>query len=139
MNKRSVRVTLLVATMALAVLLVAGCDLFGEAVTIEGRIQQLESDLNNNYSRVYTNWHPETTTRQAAVNPDALNTFFPPGEAGSYRFSNIAPGSASATAKLTSTATHDNRDVSFTMKEDAGVWYILSLSASGLPTLSSVE
>lgn len=127
------------AATAVMVLGLAGCPLMEESISITARIDQLESDLNNDWNNVYTNWHPDSTTRQAAANSSALSTAFPESESGSYSFSNVSEGSSSATATLTSSTTYaGGRDVSFTMQQDGDDWFISSMD-TGDTTLSTID
>ncbi|MFW5827656.1 MAG: hypothetical protein ACOCU4_06175, partial [Alkalispirochaeta sp.] len=80
MKKQSALRAIAFASVLAAILVLSGCPMEEEGVSIEDRINNLVSDLNNNYSQVYLNWHPDTTTRQAAANPDTLESKFPSTE-----------------------------------------------------------
>lgn len=129
-------VILLVITLLAGLVLFTGCELLG--VTIENRIETLESDLNSNYSNVYKNWYSDTNTYQAGANPTVFTTMFPSSE--TYTISNISVSGSSATATLNSSVTHNDTTMSFQMEQDGFDWYISSLSLSGYSTtLNSIE
>jgi hypothetical protein len=123
-------------------LVFTGCpmDDDDDGVSMSGRVNQLETDLNRNYNNVYLNWHPDTTTRQAAANPDTLETEFPSSESGSYEFTDVSTNSDtnSGTAVLNSQTKYNDRSVTFSFKKDGDDWMILSLSGTDT-TLSAIE
>lgn len=63
--------------VAAAFLLVSGCMIPG--MTAADRLDQFYSDINNNPTNAYTNFHPTTSFRQQAALPDALLAYFPAG------------------------------------------------------------
>lgn len=120
------------------VLVLAGCPEELVSVSITDRISRLQADLNGNYANVYTNWHPDSTTRSAGANPAALETAFPSSE--TYTISNISVTSegestGSATAVFNSTVTYAGDTATFTMKKDGDDWFIsvLNVDAATLP------
>ncbi len=118
------------ATVAIIVLLV-GCptDTEEDPVSITARVQQLQSDLNGNYTGVYLNWHPDSSTRQLGANPTGFETTFPESE--TYAISSITVVSESgdvgtATAVFTSTPTtaFSNAAADFDMRKSGDDWFI---------------
>lgn len=125
----------------LVVLFLTGCPVEeDDSVSMRDRVSRLETDLNQNYDNVYKNWHPDTTTRQAAANPDTLESEFPSSESGSYAFSSvdIDNDARTGTALLNSDITYNDEGVSFEFKKDGDDWMILSLSGTGV-TLNTVD
>lgn len=132
---------IVVLALAGIVLALTGCPMDDDdGVSMSGRVSRLQSDLNGNYNNVYLNWHPDTTTRQAAANPAALETEFPSGESGSYAFTDVSTNSdtRSGTAVLNSQTKYNDRSVTFSFKKDGDDWMILSLSGIDT-TLSAIE
>jgi hypothetical protein len=141
MKKRNAFKMIAVVGVLLTVLVLAGCPLDEEeTVSITQRVQNFVSDLNTNYDNVYLNWHPDTTTRQAAANPATLESGFPSSEI--YTVSNISAdeSAGTATATITSNVTYgdSNGSASFTMRKDGESWFINSLRIAEL-NLSSFE
>jgi hypothetical protein len=143
MKKNAMVKAIAAAAILLGVLVLAGCPLDEEeTVSVAQRVNLFVADLNGNYANVYLNWHPDTTTRQAAANPSTLETRFPSSDSGSYEVTDIVADEAAgtATALITSNVAlgEQNGSASFTMRKDGDNWLIRSLTIAGV-TLSSVE
>lgn len=139
MKKRSALRAIAFASVMAAILVLSGCPMEEEGVSIEDRINNLVSDLNNNYSQVYLNWHPDTTTRQAAANPDTLESKFPSTE--TYEVSNISVTNESqgtASAVIDSTTSFNNETASFVMEKDGDDWFIETMNFDGI-SLSEID
>lgn len=138
MNTRTA-LRMIVGVSVLAVILVlSGCPMEEEGVTIEDRVNNLVSDLNSNYSQVYLNWHPDTTTRQAAADQSTLESKFPSSE--TYEVSSISANESqgTATAVINSTSLYTDETASFTMKKDGDDWFIDTLNFDGI-SLSTID
>jgi len=140
MKKTIILRVLLALVIAGLVSVLAGCPEELVPVSIADRLNRLEADLNANYDNVYTNWHPESTTRQAGANPSALETALPSSETytiGAPTISGDNGTTATATATFDSSVTYTNDTATFSMKKDGDDWFILSLSvdATFLPTV----
>lgn len=140
MKKQTTFRVIAAAGIIATLLMLSGCPFLEEedTVSIAERVQFFVQDLNGNYNQVYLNWHPDTTTRQAAANPTTLQTRFPSSEV--YTVSGISANEAlgTATATIDSDVTFNNANASFRMKKDGDNWFIDSLTVSGV-TLNSVE
>ncbi len=137
-NKNMIRRLGILALVAAAVVLLVGCSTESDGVSITDRINQLASDLNNNYSQVYLNWHPESNTRQIAADPDTLNTEFPPDESGTYTITNIVVDGSNATATFNSERTFLDDAATFQMLQDGDDWFIDSLTVGNNVSLNSI-
>ena len=138
-NKKLLRRFGILAVVAAAVVLLVGCPTDSDDnVSVSDRIGRLESDLNNNYSQVYLNWHPDSTTRQAAANPQTLEATFPFSDSGSYAVSNIVVDGSNATATLRSNVLYGSGTaLVFTMQQSGDDWFIATLTINAL-TLNSI-
>ena len=137
-NKKLLRRAVVFVVVAAAVVLLVGCPTDSDGVSVTDRINQLASDLNDNYSQVYLNWHPDSNTRQAAANPATLETTFPSNESGTYEITNIVVSGSGATATFNSNPTFNDAIATFTMQQSGDNWFIASLTVGGSVLLNSI-
>jgi len=124
-NKRRILVLIGLAAMASAVLLVNGCNLLGDKVSIHERIDSFFADIDGaNWSSVYTNINPDNPLYDSYKADSYWNTRFNAGD--SYSYSSYSEGSLSASVTVSSSdASYSGDTWVFTMKEDTpGLWYI---------------
>ena len=108
----------------LALLVVIGCDLNGDTVSIRDRISRFESDLNNNRSRAYRHLHSDTTDKPALRAGEGWDDYgFETGASHSIVISNV--DGKMATGTVTGGDYVVAEDIQFEMKEEeSDNWYI---------------
>ena len=123
------------ALVAVAVTLLAGCSLSGPEVSIEDRIKDFESDLDSGkLDQLYTHVHPDNSKRNALKDPAQWVNF---EEGSNYNFKNISSSGDNRDVDVES----DDPDYSpndtwkFEMKEEnpgplaRSTWYINDISS----------
>mgnify|MGYP006290999607 FL=1 len=123
----TIRVVIIFVAIIAAFVLV-GCEEELTTTSRTERVQQFESDLNNDRSNAYTNIHPDATSRDLFRNPAQWDTAG--FDAGPYSF-NIGGQSGNdvtGTIDAPNDVGFDTATFRFTMKEDGeDNWKILRL------------
>ncbi|MFO8063665.1 MAG: hypothetical protein R6V29_03430 [Spirochaetia bacterium] len=132
MNRPTVRIVLI--AIAVAGIGLAGCSISGPDVSIEDRIKDFESDLDNgNIDQLYEHIHPDSDKRNALKKPANWNF----EEESSYNFISISDSGDSRKVDVESNdVDYSPEDTwKFDMKEDEPgplarkTWYIKDISS----------
>lgn len=129
MNTKTIIRLLILAS--LLVLLFAGCDLFGDKVSIRDRISRFQSDLNNNRANAYTHLHKDSVDKPALR--DGTTGWPAVGfSTGTHTIAITGVSGSNATGTIEGGVYLAPTPISFGMKEEGkDNWYIRTITIDG--------
>ena len=126
MNTKTMVKLLIVASVIVA--LFAGCDLFGDKVSIRDRISRFQSDLNNNRANAYTHLHKDSVDKPALR--DGTTGWPAAGfAAGTHTITITGVTGSTASGTIVGGLYAAPTSISFGMKEEGrDNWYIRTIT-----------